>query len=108
MILCYISFIDEFHRNFVDGYPHTDMHISEHWFSVISHFDAVRYFIQVKEHLEIFAILKGVQEDFLNSVVIDMVDQVSSFCITGFLHVLFTLYFLSIISSSKKLQGAIH
>lgn len=76
--------------------------------TVISHFDAVRYFIQVKEHLEIFAILKGVQEDFLNSVVIDMVDQVSSFCITGFLHVLFTLCFLSIISSSKKLQGAIH
>ncbi|PRQ44758.1 putative ABC transporter, P-loop containing nucleoside triphosphate hydrolase [Rosa chinensis] len=32
--------------------------------------------LTVKEHLEIFAILKGVQEDFLNSVVIDMVDQV--------------------------------
>lgn len=64
-----------------------------HSSTVISHFDAVRYFIQVKEHLEIFAILKGVQEDFLNSVVIDMVDQVSSFCITGFLHVLFTLLF---------------
>ncbi|XP_050384665.1 ABC transporter A family member 1 isoform X3 [Argentina anserina] len=32
--------------------------------------------LTVKEHLEIFAILKGVQEDFVNSVVVDMVDQV--------------------------------
>ncbi|XP_050384664.1 ABC transporter A family member 1 isoform X2 [Argentina anserina] len=31
--------------------------------------------LTVKEHLEIFAILKGVQEDFVNSVVVDMVDQ---------------------------------
>ncbi|KAL6133968.1 hypothetical protein ACLB2K_066201 [Fragaria x ananassa] len=32
--------------------------------------------LTVKEHLEIFAVLKGVREDFVNSVVIDMVDQV--------------------------------
>lgn len=32
---------------------------------------------QVKEHLEIFAILKGVEEDVLERTVTDMVDQVS-------------------------------
>lgn len=54
--------------------------------TVISKFDVVRYFIQVREHLEIFAILKGVKEDFVNSAVVDMGDQVSSFGRTGFLH----------------------
>ena len=33
----------------------------------------------MKEHLEIFAILKGVEEDALERVVTHMVDQVSSF-----------------------------
>lgn len=37
------------------------------------------YCTQVKEHLEIFATLKGVEEDVLVRVVTDMVDQVSSF-----------------------------
>ncbi|CAN6577001.1 unnamed protein product [Malus baccata var. baccata] len=32
--------------------------------------------LTVREHLEIFAILKGVQEDLLNGAVVDMVDQV--------------------------------
>lgn len=40
----------------------------------------------MREHLEIFAILKGVKEDFVNSAVVDMGDQVSSFGRTGFLH----------------------
>ena len=37
----------------------------------------INFSIQVKEHLEIFAILKGVNEEFLERVVIDMIDEVS-------------------------------
>lgn len=37
----------------------------------------VNYFIQVREHLEIFAALKGVKEDILERVVTDMVNEVS-------------------------------
>lgn len=32
--------------------------------------------IQVREHLEIFATLKGVKEDFLERTVVDMVNEV--------------------------------
>jgi ATP-binding cassette subfamily A (ABC1) protein 3 len=38
----------------------------------------MNYSIQVREHLEIFAILKGVKEEFLERVVTDMIDEVSS------------------------------
>lgn len=33
--------------------------------------------IQVREHLEMFAVLKGVKEELLESVVAEMVDEVS-------------------------------
>lgn len=38
----------------------------------------INFSIQVKEHLEIFAILKGVNEEFVKRVVMDMIDEVSS------------------------------
>ena len=38
----------------------------------------MNYSIQVREHLEIFAILKGVKEEILERVVTDMIDEVSS------------------------------
>lgn len=41
-------------------------------------FDLINYSIQVREHLEIFAVLKGVKEEFLERVVSDMIDEVSS------------------------------
>lgn len=41
-------------------------------------FFMINYLIQVREHLDIFAILKGVKEEFLESVVTDMIDEVSS------------------------------
>lgn len=40
-------------------------------------FELVKYFIQVREHLEIFAALKGVKEDILERDVTDMVNEVS-------------------------------
>lgn len=41
--------------------------------------------MQVKEHLEIFGVLKGVKEDVLESVVAEMIDEVlSNICTATF------------------------
>lgn len=57
-------------------------------------YDVSLYF-QVKEHLEIYAILKGVQEDIVEVVVNDMIDEVCSnhFCGENLQHNLHQLDF---------------
>lgn len=42
------------------------------------------YFMQVREHLELFAILKGVEEDSLEGVVTSMADEVSLVILTAY------------------------
>ncbi|KAL3533759.1 hypothetical protein ACH5RR_007280, partial [Cinchona calisaya] len=54
----------------------TDMDEIRKWLGVCPQHDILFPDLTVKEHLEIFAIIKGVDEDSLDSIVTEMVDEV--------------------------------